>query len=262
VVNEPRLRLAALLLCLGCFTRAGSAGAQEHGSRVRPTGEALIVGSSSVRQAFGRILVRSLERRGYRVQLEGVTSAGLARPDFRDIHSIMDNLPVHRATAIVLLYLGTNDAQSLWLHPHERSASGRAWLAWGDPSWSRVYERRARRLFDRLCERGAGRVVAILPVDVEPARLQRRLQRIRKLQARAAVASKCAEAISTSGDWGRFEVGGKALRRRDGFHMTPQGARAVWNRIRRGALPLAAEPTGRQRLRAKVERMLGGAPAL
>lgn len=260
MANDGRRRLAALLLCLGCFASPRAGNAQERGQKVRSADQALIVGSSSVQQSFGRILTRALERRGYRVRRKSVTAAGLARPDFRDMHAIVDRLPVDRRTGVVFLYLGTNDAQSLWLRPHERGASKRPWLAWGNPRWSRVYEQRARRLFDRICARGAARVVAILPVDVQPARLQRRLHRIRSLQARAAAASSCAEAIRTSGDWGHFDAGGAPKRYRDGFHMTPLGARAVWNRIRHRALPAATRQSPRQAMRAHVERMLEGAP--
>ncbi|HTV17466.1 MAG TPA: hypothetical protein VMG12_02310 [Polyangiaceae bacterium] len=203
-------------------------------------GRAVIVGSSSVRQAFGRVLREGLERRGYRVTLEGVTSAGLARPDFRDMNAVMDHVPISRETALVLVYLGVNDAQALWLAPHERRSATRRWLAWSDRRWSRVYERRVRRFIDRICARGARRVVVLPPVDVVRPELDRRLRRVRQLQSRAAATSSCGTAVSTRGDRGRFALGGIARRRRDGFHMTEHGARVVWERVRERALESAA----------------------
>jgi hypothetical protein len=234
--TEALRRFAALLLCFGWLTLTRSASAAEAETSVRNAAEALIVGSSSVHQAFGRVLVRALTGYGYRVRRKAVTSAGLARPDFRDMNAIVEDLPISRDTALVFVYLGMNDAQSMWLHPRERQASGRRWLAWGNTRWSSVYERRVTRFVERMCARGASRVVVLLPVDVARPRLQRRLHRIRKLQARGAAASSCGEAIRTGGDAGRFVRGGSSLRSRDGFHMTPKGARVVWNRIRNRAL--------------------------
>jgi hypothetical protein len=192
-----------------------------------------------MRQAFGRILARALEQRGYRVTLEGVTSAGFARPDFRDVNAILDGVAIDRETALVLVYLGINDAQALWLTPHERKTGARPWLAWSDRRWSGIYERRVRRFIARICARGAGRVVLLLPVDVVGPRLQHRLQRVRTLQARAAAASRCGVAVATRGDRGRFHAGGVARRRKDGFHMTEHGARVVWARVRERALASA-----------------------
>lgn len=226
--------LAAVLLGLAVLTPA-PATASAGDATADLARNALIVGSSSVLQSFGRVMKRGLEREGYQVRVRGIPSAGLARPDFRDMQALAETWAVDRETALVVVYLGVNDGQPLWLRPHERKASRRRWLAWGDERWSRVYERRARRLFDRLCARGAGRVLAVLPVDVMQPRLQRRLHRVRQLQARAATRSTCAQAVSTGGDWGRFVVGGLPKRRRDGFHMTPWGARVVWNRIRERA---------------------------
>jgi hypothetical protein len=196
----------------------------------------VIIGSSSIHQTFGRLIARALEQRGYRTAREAVTSAGLARPDFRDMDALARRLPIDHETAAVFVYLGTNDAQALWLHPRERQARGRPWLAWGDRRWSTVYEQRMRRYIDQFCERGAEQVILLLPVDVTREGLQRRLQRVRKAQARAAAASSCGKAIWTGGDWGRFGNADRPRRWRDGFHMTPHGARLVWQRIRRRAL--------------------------
>jgi hypothetical protein len=65
-----------------------------------------VVGSSSVNQAFGRIIARELRGRGYRVRRKGVTSAGLARPDYRDMRTIVEELPIGEQTSAVFIYLG------------------------------------------------------------------------------------------------------------------------------------------------------------
>ncbi len=205
-------------------------------------GDALIVGSSSMNQSLGRIIAGELERRGYRVLRRGVSAAGLARPDFRDMNEIVDELPISADTAAVFVYLGMNDAQGLWLHPSERDLFGRAYLPWTDARWQRLYVQRAQSFFERICERGAQRTIVLLPVDVKIARLQQRLERIRALQAEAASSSSCAVALTTGGDFGHFEVEGVAMRMRDGFHMSVTGAHTVWRRIQAEALRLIDAP--------------------
>lgn len=230
-----------LLICIVCWpSLAGARPAVDEQERAR----AVIVGSSSIRQAFGRVLARALEQRGYRVTRKGVTSAGFARPDFRDVNAIVDGVAIDRETELVFVYLGVNDAQALWLTPQERNGAQRPWLAWSDRRWNGIYERRVRRFIDRICARGAGRVVLLLPVDVAKPRLQHRLQRVRTLQAQAAAASICGVAVATRGDRGRFQAGGMARRRKDGFHMTEHGARVVWARVRERALPSALYAEG------------------
>lgn len=232
------LRMVArwlIAVCIGCWACWASPAQAVEGEARLGGDRAVIFGSSSVRQAFGRLLRRELEERGYQVTLEGVSAAGFARPDFRDVNAIAARLPISEETGVVLVYLGVNDAQSLWLSPSERKGAKRPWVSWRNPRWNELYEGRVRRFIDRLCARGAERVVMLLPVDVVRPRLQERLQRVRAAQARAAATSSCGTAVATRGDRGRFESGG-ARRRRDGFHMTPHGARMVWRRIREQVL--------------------------
>jgi len=234
--------MALACCCVALVPRA--AGAKERVASERTTsaaasrGNALVVGSSSMNQALGHLIARELEQRGYRVTRKGVSAAGLARPDYRDMNQIMDELPISSATAAVFIYLGMNDAQAMWLWPNERRAFGRQFLPWSDSRWDGLYTRRAQQFFERICQRGAHRTIVLLPVDVQRDRLQHRLERIRDLQTRAAQASSCAVAISTEGDMGRFEVGGVAKRKRDGLHLSPLGASAVWRRIETQVLGL------------------------
>lgn len=201
-------------------------------------GNAIVLGSSSMNQALGHLIARELDQRGYRVTRKGVSAAGLARPDFRDMNQIMDELTVTADTAAVFVYLGMNDAQAMWLWPKEQREYGREFLPWSDSRWQALYMQRAQQFFERICRRGAQRVIVLLPVDVQRDRLQQRLGRIRDLQARAAEGTSCAVALSTEGDLGAFEVGGVSKRKGDGLHMSPLGANAVWHRIETQALRL------------------------
>jgi hypothetical protein len=247
-------------------TPAAAQGAPETRAGAAEHAEAWVIGSSSVHQAFGRLISRELSQLGYRVRRKAVTSAGLARPDYRDMQGVVDALPIGDKTAAVVVYLGTNDAQALWLHPHERTRADRRFLPWRQARWSTVYRERARQLMERICRRGAGRALMVLPVDVKRPRLQRRLHRIRALQAQAARQTSCGVALSTAGDEARLAASRTSqIRHRDGFHMTAKGAKLVWDRIR-GATRRALQPrvvpgvpTGRRaELRALVRRMLDG----
>ena len=193
--------------------------------------DAVLVGSSSFNQSFGRIIERELGRRGYEVVRKGVSGAGLARPDFRDMNQVLETLPIGPGTSAVFVYIGVNDAQAVWLYPHERGASGLAAVPFGGADWDAVYSRRTREFLDRICQRGARRAVVLLPVDVELPDMQRRLDRVRELQIRAAASTSCAVVVSTAGDAGHFEAGGAPKRMPDGYHMSARGAQIVWARI-------------------------------
>ncbi len=241
----------AALVCVSwsLFALVGAAETRRRQGAASNRGDVWVVGSSSVNQAFGRVISRELGKRGYRVRRKGVTSAGLARPDFRDVRAIVKALPISKQTRAVFIYLGMNDAQALWLYPWERREPRRKYLPWRDTRWSSLYLRRARGLLELICRRGAHRAALILPVDVRGKRLQQRLKRVRALQAQAASTSTCGVALATAGDERRYVLNGTPLRQPDGFHLSPAGARVVWKRIRANALrvvenrmPVTARP--------------------
>jgi len=258
-VHESSLRRAspssarrwlATLAAIVCAGLAPAAQAAPRGHTKSDRLDAFVIGSSSVGQSLGRIIERELEGRGYEVRRKGVSSAGLSRPDHRDMQKLIEDLPISHKTAAVFVYLGVNDAQAIWLRPRERGPSGREYLPWSDQRWSGLYTERARQLVERICQRGARHAFLVLPVDVKRARLQQRLERIRKLQARAVTGTSCGVALVTKGDVQSFSDDESPLRRRDGFHLTQQGAEVVWERIR--AKTVAA--LRRQRPRASSAR--------
>jgi hypothetical protein len=220
--------LVALALAVAPATATAEHRAEQE--PVRKT-EAVLVGSSSFNQSFGQLLARQLEQRGYQVTRKGVSGAGLARPDFHDMNQVLESLPVDRETAAVFVYLGVNDAQAVWLYPHERSNARAAAVPFGAADWDAVYARRTREFLDRICQRGARKAIVLLPVDVQSPELQQRLRRIRELQSRVAAQTSCAVVVQTAGDEGRFEVAGQPTRLPDGYHMSERGAQIVWERI-------------------------------
>jgi hypothetical protein len=245
---RPRSRWAALrrwtlaLAACGWLTPyAASAESRAQRADMREA-DAVLVGSSSFNQAFGHLLARELERRGYQVARKGVSGAGLARPDFRDMNQVLEALPIGPGTAAVFVYIGVNDAQAVWLYPHERGESGLASVRFGAAEWDAVYARRTREFLERICQRGARRAVVLLPVDVDRPEMQRRLDRVRELQVRAAASTSCAVTVSTAGDEGRFDAHGTPKRLPDGYHMSARGAQVVWDRIEPTVVQLLAAP--------------------
>lgn len=195
--------------------------------------QAVLFGSSSFAQSFGRIIEADLKAEGYEIARKALVSAGFARPDFKDIAKIAEDIPVGAQTDTVVLYFGMNDAQSIWLRPDERRGSKRPWLYWRNKRWSDVYRKRVTQFVDSLCARGASSVVVLLPIDVAQPRLERRLGRIRTLLSEGAGDSQCGTAVPTTGDMGRFQL--KTAKRRrlsDGVHMTRRGAKLIWHRLR------------------------------
>lgn len=227
--------LAALTCCCSWLVAASPSAAEpeteaSEASEVRQT-DAVLIGSSSFNQDFGRILEREVARRGYRVTRKAVSGAGLARPDFHDMGQVLEALPIGKQTAAVFVYLGVNDAQAAWLYPHERGESGAESIPFGTEAWDALYSSRARDFYERICQRGASRAIVLLPVDVDRSGLQQQLEHIRDLQARAAARTSCAVTLRTSGDAGQFEEAGVPKRMPDGYHMSARGAQIVWQRI-------------------------------
>jgi hypothetical protein len=224
-------RWLAALSFVGCLAGPAAAADGQPVPTALDKSEAVLVGSSSFNQSFGRLIARELEGRGYQVTRKGVSGAGLARPDYRDMNQVLEELPIGEKTAAVFVYLGVNDAQAVWLHPSERGPSGATSVPFGAADWDTIYARRTREFLDRICQRGAQRAVVLLPVDVNRNDMQRRLDRIRDIQVQAASQTTCAAVVETGGDAGQFEVAGVAKRLPDGFHMSSKGARVVWQRI-------------------------------
>ena len=196
-------------------------------------GSMILFGSSSMNGVFGHLIAEDFAEVGFDVTRKGISSAGLARPDFKDIPQILSGFPIRRTATSVLLYIGGNDGQSIWLRPEERTAQDvKPWVFWKDERWPSIYESRMTKLIKSLCDRGAQHVFVLPPTDVELPRLQHRLERVRTLQQHAVKATQCGRFINTAGDHGRFQLEGQPLRSPDGVHMNRAGATIVWTRIR------------------------------
>jgi hypothetical protein len=237
----PWLPMLALLSVAGSAVSAESSTSEGDATT---KGSVLLFGSSSMNDSFGHLIAEDLGRNGFQVDRHGYASAGLARPDFVDLRGAIDQLLVEKNSATVLLYVGANDAQSLWLRPEERPRDVRdraAWVRWDDERWSSIYESRVSELLRAVCVRGARRAIVLSPVDVTNEHMQARLARIRHLQEHATLTHHCARFVSTAGDTEDFVMIGEPLRAVDGFHMSYWGAMRVWQRVRDRILSLVGE---------------------
>lgn len=234
--NRARvLGTAFVVWCAAGLVAASAHGvaADAHAPPASAPGSMVLLGSSSMNGIFGHLIAQDFTQLGFRVTRKGYSAAGLARPDFRDLARILSAFPIQPSDTSVLLYIGGNDAQSLWLRPEERNANdSRPWVSWRDARWSAIYERRMIEMIDAACARGARHVFVLPPADVSREHLQARLERVRKLQQQAAAASQCGRYIATMGDRGHFVRRGQPLRATDGVHMNRSGAQRVWARAR------------------------------
>ena len=222
--------------------------------------QVLVIGSSSIFGALGKVIEADLAAGGDRVGRLGVSGTGLSRRDHYDWIDVARRLPVTERTRGVIVYLGVNDAQPLvdpnaarppYLPqveggPKMRRQASRlpgAGIPWRAAAWQPAYEARVIEFADVLCDRGVHAVVLLLPVDVRTAPLDRALRRVRAAQTNAAARSKCALAVATEGDAPKFGGANGRLRRPDGFHMTPAGAEVVWQRVRTTVLTAIARET-------------------
>jgi hypothetical protein len=220
------LAILAVFSSLACMEHVARAEA-----RVSTGARVVLLGSSSMNGSFGRLVASDLRKLGYGVSRKGYGAAGLSRPDVINLQEKLSLLPIDPKTDAALIYLGGNDAQALWLEPQERETKRQSWIKWNERGWAEVYQRRFKNFIDAMCKRGARTVILLPPVDVVSSRMQRRLQRIRNLQERAAAASTCGKFVSTAGDALRLASSGHPLRLPDGVHMTEVGAARVWRRV-------------------------------
>lgn len=205
-----------------------------------PPPDVLMIGSSSMGGALGWVMERRLEDEGLVVWRKHRTSAGLCRPDFYDWHERVPELPISAGTRAVLVYLGGNDGQGLWLRPEERQRAPGArraskWVRFDSPMWAPKYGERVTALIDALCEQGARQVLWLSVVDASSERWEEKYAQVRTAQRAGVARSRCGVYVDTTGDGPALQSRAQRrkgrLRARDGVHATRLGARTIWQRV-------------------------------
>jgi len=203
-----------------------------------PGGErpwALLLGDSNMYGSFGHIMRRQLRALGYNVKLKGRPGSGLARPDYWDWEHEGRALVERYDPQVVIIIFGGNDGQRI----RRRDGYYKYGIPWKrGAQWTYEYTRRLNGLVDALMTGATAstRAVFVLsPTNRRPPKARQRMQRIRDIQKRVLQARDdvvWVDTFSLSSDaggqylkWGRDYRGRHVrLRRRDGIHLTKDGA--------------------------------------
>jgi len=198
--------------------------------------DVLIIGSSSVNGALGRLIESELSVAGMHSERRARSSAGFAGADFQGWDAEAPSLGDLRSLRGLVVYAGGNDAQAIRLRESELPAEVRSdrrarrsaeWIVWREEArWRPVYQSRVRSFVDALCAAGARRVVVLLPAAGENEHWTARMERVHQLQAAGTRESRCGRAIDPRPGV-RIREGATL----DGIHLSRTGARAVWDRV-------------------------------
>ncbi len=225
----------ALLALTSSLVFAPGSEAQRRARAPRVPSNVLIIGSSSVNGALGRLIESELATAGLHPERRARSSSGFSRPDFYDWEAEIPSLGDLHALRGLVLYAGGNDAQAIRLRERElpeavrtdrRARRTAEWIQWRDEArWRTTYEGRVRSFVDALCAAGARRVLVLLPAEGENEHWSGRMERIQVLQESATRATRCGRVIDPRGV--RVREGATV----DGIHLSRTGARAVWDRV-------------------------------
>jgi glyoxylase I family protein len=238
-VEEPKeagitQRLAALvtlslvLLGLATLPFARPLEAQRRARAPRVPDDVVLIGSSSVNGALGRLIETELEGSGLRVARHGRSSTGLARPDFFDWEAEVRELGDLASMRGVVVYMGGNDTQAIRLRRAEEDTigAGEEWIAWRDEArWNEIYSSRVHALVEALCSAGAARVMWVLPTDGDREGWAERIHRVQDAQAAGTRGTTCGVVVDPRG----LRITERSTS--DGVHLTRTGAREVWQII-------------------------------
>ena len=161
-------------------------------------------------------------------------STGICRWDFFDWGRQMESVMKSARPDAVVLMMGTNDTQSVW--------QDGSWIAYGDPKWKKVYQKRVSDMTATALDGGARRVYWVgMPIMAEGWR-NSRMKFINKIVQKAVAEHPGAQYIDS---WALFtDANGDyvpSLRLGDGVHFTVEGqqilGKAVMKAIKQDWLP-------------------------
>lgn len=134
----------------------------------------LLLGDSMIAGGFGLFLEQGLrDGAGFRVERQGKTSSGLARPDFYDwMERAAAARDRHRPDAVVCMF-GGNDGQGLFMG----KKADPAWIRYGEPGWFPEYRRRVAQFADIARAEGA----ALFWIGMPPMGPEKLNERVRAM---------------------------------------------------------------------------------
>lgn len=150
--RPARLALVALFaLMFSASTAAATSG--ERCPRVTSTPKVYLMGSSTMGSILGPILQSLVDKEwGVEARRWGKASSGLARPDFHDWPGLLPGLMDKHRPDIVVISLGTNDNQPLWVRKG-------VWVRLDNPKWEAIYAERVRETLQKAAGKDRRRLV-------------------------------------------------------------------------------------------------------
>ena len=209
----------------------------------------LIVGDSMIAGAFGLFLERAVrEREGAEAVRSGRPSTGLARPDFFDWHTKVDELVKAESPQTVVCMFGGNDGQGLYMG----RKSDPKWIRYPETrAWTAEYARRIDAFADAAMSGGASLGWVGMPI-VGPEGMAAKMRWINTIyRARMAVRPRARflDVWSVLADENgayrqKITIDGsrKRLRGDDGVHLSVLGARLLVEDVLPSVLDLAGVP--------------------
>ncbi|MEZ4266083.1 MAG: DUF459 domain-containing protein [Myxococcota bacterium] len=127
--------------------------ASERCPRVKTTPKVYLMGSSTMGSILGPMLQSLVDKEwGVEARRWGKASSGLARPDFHDWPDLLPGLMDKHRPDIVVVSLGTNDNQPLWVRKG-------VWIRLDNPKWETYYAERVRETLQKAAGKDRRRLV-------------------------------------------------------------------------------------------------------
>lgn len=225
----PLLAAAALLLAALPASAASPDLCPRDGAPVK---RVYMIGSSTMGSVLGPMLQRLLEdEHEIRSKRWGKASSGLARPDFHDWISLAPGLMKRHRPQVVVISLGTNDAQPLY--------SDDGWTKTDNDKWPERYGQRVAKLLEKVAGADRQRSIIWLGPTSFDAGNSRRLgpvisrvirEQIEAFEGRAVYVDSYADTTNSRGkSIETFDQPGmrepQPARTDDGIHLTTDAVR-------------------------------------
>ncbi|MFO0746459.1 MAG: DUF459 domain-containing protein [Myxococcota bacterium] len=146
---------SALFLALGLATATtAQAGSPQILKCPTVSGDPLVygIGGSTMGSLLGPMLEKVFEEHKVDFRRWGKASTGLARPDFHDWPKETPGIMKKHHPAVVVVSLGTNDYQPLWVGKGE-------WIQQDDPKWETEYGDRVDALLHAIADDDDDRLI-------------------------------------------------------------------------------------------------------
>ena len=229
----PLSKRRAWLTGLSCtFTHTLLARPARADERV-PGPKILIVGGSQIAGAFGMWLGKALREDGYEFHRQARSASGLARPDFYNWPTLLEELLAEHDPDGVVVMFGGNDAQGLRM-PKDHDTK---WIRWGEDGWFPEYRKRVEAFAELIAPDDSRQLFWLGMPAMRSHKLDTRVKQINDVyrsvidERESGFYFETRPVLADKG--GRFidhmTIGGEKVRIRahDGVHLRGPGARRL-----------------------------------